>query len=288
MNAADRILRNPSVALAPTDDGDLAYDVESSRLHRLNPTAALIVELSDGTSTVVQLFYHLVPYIAENGRAGCAQWMETATADGLLTPLAPEASEPPEPSPEEFASHATRLRSEGHVLAAFVCQHYATYLLPDEADQWAALGELAHIVGRREDAREAWERYTELEPGDAEVEQILVALRDEPAPPRAPDSCIVQLYARFAEFYEKNMVTDLEYEAPAHLAAALDAELGDASGLDVLEPRAAGTDSPARICSEGARSVWAWSESISRRTWWRMQKPRICTTRSKWLRSPAG
>ena len=235
MNAADRILRNPFVALAPADDGYLAYDVESSRLHRLNPAAALIIELTDGTHTADELIDQLAPFIAENGREGCALWMASAMADGLLKPLAPGEPVPAEPSPEDFASHATRLRSEGHVLAAFVCQHYATYLLPDDADQWAALGDLAHIVGRREDAREAYERYTELAPGDAEVEHILVALRDAPAPPRAPDHCIVQLYSRFAEFYEKNMVTDLEYEAPAHLAAALDAELGDATGMDVLE-----------------------------------------------------
>ena len=235
MKVDDLLLRNPSVALAPADAGYLAYDVESSRLHRLNPAAALIVELSDGTRTPVHLIDQLAPLIAGNGREGCVRWIETAAADGLLTSLAPGDPVPAGPSPEDFALRASELRSDGHVLAAFVCQHYATHLLPDEADQWAALGELAHIVGRREDAREAYERYTELEPGDAEVEQILVALRDEPPPARAPDSCIVQLYARFAEFYEKNMCTDLEYEAPARLAEALDAELGAAAALDVLE-----------------------------------------------------
>jgi predicted TPR repeat methyltransferase len=161
--------------------------------------------------------------------------METAARDGLLTSVRPDDPLPGGPSPHDFASLASQLRSDGHVLAAFVCQHYATFQAADEADQWAALGELAHIVGRREDARDAYERYCQLEPGDAEVEQILVSLRNEAPPPRAPDRCIVQLYERFAEYYERNMCADLEYQAPARLAEALDAELSTAAGLDVLD-----------------------------------------------------
>ncbi len=235
MNADDRILRNPFVALAPADDGYLAYDIESCRLHRLNPTAALIVELSDGTRTAAHVSAQLAPLIGDAGMEGCTRWMEAAAADGLLKSVRAGNPLPAGPSPDEFASLAAELRSDGHVLAAFVCQHFATLQVPDDADQWEALGELAHIVGRRDDAREAYERYTELAPGDAEVEQILVALRDEPAPPRAPDRCIVQLYARFAEFYEQNMCTDLEYQGPAQLAAALEADLGSVADLDVLE-----------------------------------------------------
>jgi len=235
MNPEDRILRNPAVALAPSEDGYLAYDTGTDRLHRLNPAAALIVELCDGSHTAGDLVDEVAGLMAGDARDGCARWMEGAEADGLLTVVAPGGSIPTGPEPADFATLATRLRSSGHVLAAFVCQHYATQQLPDDADQWAALGELAHIVGRREETREAYERYLELEPGDAEVEHILVSLRDAPPPPRAPDECIVQLYARFAEFYEKNMVTDLEYQAPARVAEALDATLGPATDLDVLD-----------------------------------------------------
>ena len=235
MNPEARILRNPFIALAPADDGYLAYDAESSRLHRLNPAAALIVELSDGTRTATDLAAQLAAFVGDEGRQGCASWMETAARDGLLTSVRPDDPLPAGPSPHDFASLASQLRSDGHVLAAFVCQHYATFQAADEADQWAALGELAHIVGRREDARDAYERYCWLEPGDAEVEQILVSLRNEAPPPRAPDRCIVQLYERFAEYYERNMCADLEYQAPARLAEALDAELSTAAGLDVLD-----------------------------------------------------
>ena len=49
MNANDRILRNPRVALAPTDDGYLAFNTENFQLHRLNTAASVIVELANGT-----------------------------------------------------------------------------------------------------------------------------------------------------------------------------------------------------------------------------------------------
>jgi predicted TPR repeat methyltransferase len=235
MNADARLLRNPLVALAPTDDGYLAYDTTHDRLHRLNPAAALIVELCDGTRTTAALIADLAPLVADDAQAGCARWIARAIQDDLLKMLAPGTSGPEAPAADFFAARASRLRREGHVLAAFVCQHHATLQMADAADRWAALGELAHIIGRREDARDAYEEYLRLAPGDAEVEHILVSLRGDPTPPRAPDECIVQLYARFAEFYERNMRKDLEYRAPEALADALHRQIGDSAALDVLE-----------------------------------------------------
>jgi predicted TPR repeat methyltransferase len=235
MTADLRLLRNPLVALAPADDGYLAYDTVRDRLHRLNPAAALILELCDGTRTAAALAADVAPLVAGEAQTGCARWIGRAIEDDLVKTLAPGAPGPRAPAGDYFVSLASRLRSEGHVLAAFVCQHHAAVQMPDDAEQWAALGELAHIIGRRDDARDAYEEYLRLAPGDAEVEHILVSLRGDPAPPRAPDNCIVQLYARFAEFYERNMCEDLEYHAPEALAGALQGALGASAALDVLE-----------------------------------------------------
>ena len=234
MDPVPLLLRNPLIALAPTDEGYLAYDDARHRLHRLNPTAALIVELSDGTRTAPELISDLAPLVDGDAAAGCAAWIDHALEEDLLKAVSPGAPAPSDPQPEHFASLASRLRSKGHVLAAFVCQHYAVSQMPDDPEQWAALGDLAHITGRRDDAREAYERYLALAPGDAEVEHILVSLRGDPAPSRAPDECIVQLYARFAEFYERNMRADLEYRGPEALGDAL-SRAGVPVDLDVLE-----------------------------------------------------
>ncbi len=236
METNARLLRNPLVALAPAEDGYLAYDAAHHRLHRLNATAALIVELCDGTRTAEAILADVAPFVADDASAGCARWIHGALENGLLVTTEPDAPVAATPPPDYFSTLASRLRSDGAVRAAFVCQHYATMQTPDDPDEWSALGEIAHIVGRREDAREAFERYLELSPGDAEVEHIVVSLRDAPPPPRAPDECIVQLYARFAEFYERNMRNDLEYCGPELLASALDATFGSTgAALDVLE-----------------------------------------------------
>ena len=236
MNPDAHLLRNPRVALAPTDDGYLAFDATRRRLHRLNAAAALIIELCDGTRTAAAILADIAPFVANDTEGSSARWIDRALEDGLLSNLAAGESAPTGPLPNYFSKLASRLRRKGSVLAAFVCQHYATMQTPDDAEQWAALGDIAHIVGRRDVAREAYERYLELSPGDAEVELILVSLRDAPPPPRAPDECIVQLYARFAEFYERNMRTDLEYCGPELLESALDRTFGSTGAtLDVLE-----------------------------------------------------
>jgi predicted TPR repeat methyltransferase len=236
MNTNARLLRNPLVALAPAEDGYLAYDAARHRLHVLNAAAALIVELCDGTRTAAEILADVTPFVADDAGAGCARWIDGALEDGLLETIEPDASPAATPPPKYFSKLASRLRSKGSVRAAFVCQHYATMQTPDAAEQWAALGDIAHIVGRRDDAREAYERYLELSPGDAEVEHLLVSLRDAPPPPRAPDECIVQLYERFAEFYERNMRTDLEYCGPELLESALERTFGSTgAALDVLE-----------------------------------------------------
>ena len=237
MNPQVRLLRNPAVALAPTEDGYLAYDIESAQLHRLNAAAALIIELCDGTLTAGEIIAQVSTFIpGEGAEAGCQAWIDSAIASGLLKTVDPGQPIPEGPSLDAFTDVAKDLRKEGKVLAGFVCQHYAVYEMPEpDADDWDALAVLAHIVGRREEARDAYERYLKIEPNDAEVEHILISLRDEAPPPRASDRAIIQLYERFAEFYETNMVTDLEYQGPERLTEALDAQLGSTSGLDVLE-----------------------------------------------------
>ena len=235
MNDSDRIVLSPSVALAPAEDGYLAYDIETGCLHRLNAAAAVIVELCNGQLSRGEISALIAPILGARDPKACDAWINAAHADGLLKFVDGNTPLPSPPQPKELAFTARKLRKEGSVLAAFVCQYHATQQSPDDGGQWCALGELAHIVGRRGDAREAYERYLEFEPDDAEVQQILVALRDETPPPRAPDRCIEQLYARFSEFYEDNMCGHLDYQGPKRLAEALDEELGATGGLDLLE-----------------------------------------------------
>lgn len=224
--------RNPFLALAPGDDEYLAYDLMSGRLHRLNPAAALILELSDGSRSAEDLRVELTAIEKGLVWAAYAKWIERAYGEGLFILEGPC---PTPPTVRDILSHARALRQDGKVLAAFVCQRHATLLFSCDAGEWLFLGEIAHIIGRRADAREAYERYLELQPDDAEIAHILTGLRDEPAPERAPDRCIEQLYARFADGYENSMCNDLGYQAPGRLIEAIVVGIGGLRNLDMLD-----------------------------------------------------
>lgn len=226
------LTRAPAVLLDAVGEGYLAFDNRSHDLHRLNPAAALIVDLCDGTRDAAAIMSIVGPLLSTADRAGITSWIEWAVAHGLLAEI--EGALRPPLDPAALAELARALRRDGSVLAAFICQEAVVARAPGCPAYWSSLGELAHIIGRRDRAREAYETYLALSPADAEIEQIAIALRDEPAPSRAPDRCIQQLYARFADFYEDNMCGALDYQAPLRLIEALDAA-GHVGPSDVLE-----------------------------------------------------
>ena len=101
MNTNLRLLRNPLVALAPAEDGYLAYDASRHRLHRLTAAAALIVELCDGTRTAAAILADVAPIVAGDAVAGCARWIDGALEDGLLESIEPGASGAATPAPAD-------------------------------------------------------------------------------------------------------------------------------------------------------------------------------------------
>ena len=228
---------SPSVLLSAAEDGYVAYDVRLDRLYRLNPTAALIVELCDGTRDLERLQADLAPLVGDRWQ-GCLDWIDTALRDRLVigtSDAPPDAAAIPPPDAATLSTQADRLQHRDRVLAAYLCQQRAAELAPDDADMWLRLGELAHIVGRRDEARVAYQHYLSQCPDDAEVAHLLTALRDAAPPPRVSDRCIEQLYSRFAPFYDENMTGELDYCAPDRLHDAVVAALGDDRRLDVLD-----------------------------------------------------
>ena len=221
--------------LSAGQDGYEAYDTRSDRLYVLNAGAALVVELCDGERSVDQMQGVLEPALGTAGWNDCVSWIAMALRDGLLLEGAVAETGEHRVSAAAASDFAQALLDRDRVLPALVCQRYAAELDPENAQQWSRLGELAHINGRRAEARAAYERYIALHPDDAEIAHILVSLRDEAPPPRASDPCIKQLYARFAGFYDENMSQDLEYLAPARLSEAVEPLLQGRSGLDVLD-----------------------------------------------------
>jgi predicted TPR repeat methyltransferase len=136
---------------------------------------------------------------------------------------------------EELHKISRRLRYRDREQIALLCQQQATALAPNDPDMWYDLGEMSEMVGKRDGARAAYEKYIEFKPDDAEIKHILVALRDEPAPPRMPNVALEQMYADFSRTFEKNVIDELGYKAPQQVRELIDPLLGDRQNLAVLD-----------------------------------------------------
>ena len=229
-------LINPRVLVSPVSDGYVVYDVDSNRLHELNPTAALLLELCDGSRSREEISEIAVQVLPDGSDGVVADWITQAEDAGLLVDgVGVDPAAVRQMSAAELVRLAAKLRDDGLIQAAYLCQEHAVALAPDDAPELRELGELAHIVGKRLEAREAYEAYLKLVPYDAEVRHLLTSLRDERPPARVPNECIRQLYQRFSSFYESNMCGELGYEGPAHLSAVIEEALGDRTDLNVLD-----------------------------------------------------
>lgn len=225
-----------SVLVLTIEGGYGVFDVRTKTMHRLNPTAALIVELADGTRTVHEIVETIAPVIGRDKVARSVRWIARAVEQELLVDFDETSENPSEKlTAQQISDLAAELRWADDVHSAYLLQKHAAELAPDDPYQWYRLGELAHIVGERSVARTAYETYFRSHPDDAEVGHILIALKGEPLPPRASDACIDQIYSRFAEFYESNMCDELAYRAPDHLEAAFGTWLKDAKDLFAVD-----------------------------------------------------
>lgn len=222
-----------SVLFCPGGEGYLAYDAANDRVHRLNPIASLVAELCDGQRGIEEIHDLVAPLLPDGSRDEVRRCVERALAAGLFEEAGCRETEPHPPL--DPAMLVERLRAKGQLEPAYICQYNLAEREPDNPRHWAALGELAHGLGRREEARVAYERYLQLMPYDAEVRHLLVALRDEAPPPRAPDAAVEQLYARFASFYESNMLDELDYQAPKRIAALVAELMPERRGLAALD-----------------------------------------------------
>jgi predicted TPR repeat methyltransferase len=163
------------------------------------------------------------------------RWIEEAIKAGLLAADADAPARTRELSAEELYALAKRLDDNGKPQTAFLCGRRAVELNPNKPQWWYALGDIAQCVGRREDARMAYEKYLESHPEDAEIRHLVVALRNEAPPPRAPDETIQHIYRHFASSYEAQMREDLKYQGPERIAEAIRSVIGERGGLSVLD-----------------------------------------------------
>jgi predicted TPR repeat methyltransferase len=226
---------NPAILISPVEDGYVAYDPVADQLHQLNPLAALITELCDGSRSTDEIRQLVAPLVPEDKSDEIDRWIEQASKAGLLLMNGGEGAIHRELTGPELYKIASRLRDYGKAQPAYLCLKRAVELNPEDWDSWYYLGDAALTLGRRGEARDAYQKYFVVHPEDAEIEHLLVALRDDAPPPRAPDRTIQCIYKDFADHYESLMCKDLEYQGPERIQEGIKAVIGEARDLDVLD-----------------------------------------------------
>src|ERR1700743_3813395 len=66
---------NPVILVSPVENGYVAYDPVLDRLHHLNPAAALIAELSDGSRSIDNICALICPLVAEMQPEDASNWI---------------------------------------------------------------------------------------------------------------------------------------------------------------------------------------------------------------------
>jgi predicted TPR repeat methyltransferase len=226
---------NPIILLSPVEGGYVAYDPALDRLHQLNPAAALLTELCDGSRNVEEIRDLAGPLMPEGKGTEIDRWIEDGIKAGLLVWEGSEPAGGRELSGAELIKLTKRLRETGKVQSAYLCGKRVVELTPVEWDAWYDLGEIAQCVGRRDEARVAYQKYFDAHPEDGEIEHLLFALRDDAPPPRASDRAIKHIYKSFAASYESRMLEDLNYAGPERMQDAIEVVIGDRAGLTVLD-----------------------------------------------------
>ncbi|MFM2130041.1 MAG: hypothetical protein RL477_1587 [Pseudomonadota bacterium] len=94
----------------------------------------------------------------------------------------------------------------------------ALALDPQCSDAIWWLGDYWHTVGKRAPALRFYRRYLRKHPGDPEAVHMIASLGGRAAPKRASDDYLKLHFDSYAEDFDKSLVKELEYQAPAVLA----------------------------------------------------------------------
>src|SRR5690348_9789278 len=99
-----------------------------------------------------------------------------------------------------------------------------------------ALGVTLYMLGRQDEAVGAYRDWLGREPDNPVPRHMLAACGGEAPPPRADDAYVREVFDRFAESFDEQLLKNLDYRAPQVLVDALIGVLGVAEGaLDVLD-----------------------------------------------------
>jgi len=128
---------------------------------------------------------------------------------------------------------ASVLRELGEANAAI--EHYRAVLQADPTFEVAyeSLGLLLYKQGEIDGMADIYRRWLNEFPGNARAAHLYASCSDVPAPERASDAYVADVFDSFADTFDKSL-SDLNYQAPQLVADALDAS-SRGNSLDILD-----------------------------------------------------
>ena len=117
---------------------------------------------------------------------------------------------------------AKDLAAEGDVTAAADLLEQAIARVPDWAPGWAALAETRESCGQTAEAIAAWTRAAALDSGHSVEAELHLSRLSGLTPDGMAENYVQTLFDDYAPRFERHLVVDLAYRAPALLVAALD------------------------------------------------------------------
>lgn len=117
------------------------------------------------------------------------------------------------------------LRAQNDLQQAMSAYHKAILLAPQSMDAYHNLGQALVTSGRHEEALAVYRRWQVQDRGNAAIAHMIAALAGGPSPERASDNYVQATFDRFAGTFDE-VLTGLDYRAPALCAALLDSLLG--------------------------------------------------------------
>lgn len=130
-------------------------------------------------------------------------------------------------------SHAQHVE---HVAQAAECFRRAFELDPRLLRALESRGMALYALKRHDEARQVYRDWLAREPDNPVPRHMLAACGGAEAPPRADDAYVREVFDRFADNFDEQLLQNLDYRAPQVLVDALAAVLPvPAGGLDVLD-----------------------------------------------------
>jgi len=223
-------------------DGGALIDRQTDEIELLNKASADIINLCDGTRSKNEILQQAFANgkHKDSARRGATKWMEKSIKSGVLD-YTPERRKPKHASVSELRRLASELYESDNVKGAYRLQRKLVELKPDNADDWYQYGEVAHAMGHFDVSRDAYLRYLESNPDDAEIQHLVVALDGNDTPERVPDSTVAHIFDGFADSFDTVLVDELGYQAPKLVARALKKQLPKKAQLQSVADLGCGT-----------------------------------------------